>query len=39
MKLSKTDVLYDHALEIEKAGQRAAPLTKHLLAFSRQQGV
>jgi two-component system, cell cycle sensor histidine kinase and response regulator CckA len=26
-----------HALEIEKAGQRAAALTKQLLAFSRQQ--
>ena len=36
-KLPKTDVLYDHALEIEKAGQRAASLTKQLLAFSRQQ--
>ena len=29
--------LCDHALEIEKAGQRAASLTKQLLAFSRQQ--
>lgn len=29
--------LFDHALEIEKAGQRAASLTKQLLAFSRQQ--
>jgi two-component system, cell cycle sensor histidine kinase and response regulator CckA len=27
----------EHALEIEKAGQRAASLTKQLLAFSRQQ--
>ena len=30
-------VLCEHALEIEKAGQRAASLTKQLLAFSRQQ--
>jgi two-component system cell cycle sensor histidine kinase/response regulator CckA len=29
--------LSEHALEIEKAGQRAASLTKQLLAFSRQQ--
>ena len=29
--------LCDHALEIEKAGERAASLTKQLLAFSRQQ--
>ncbi|MGC1416853.1 MAG: ATP-binding protein, partial [Candidatus Acidiferrum sp.] len=29
--------LFEHALEIEKAGQRAASLTKQLLAFSRQQ--
>ena len=29
--------LCEHALEIEKAGQRAASLTKQLLAFSRQQ--
>lgn len=29
--------LQEHALEIEKAGQRAASLTKQLLAFSRQQ--
>jgi two-component system cell cycle sensor histidine kinase/response regulator CckA len=29
--------LAEHALEIEKAGQRAASLTKQLLAFSRQQ--
>jgi PAS domain S-box-containing protein len=29
--------LCEHALEIEKAGQRASSLTKQLLAFSRQQ--
>lgn len=29
--------LCEHAMEIEKAGQRAASLTKQLLAFSRQQ--
>jgi two-component system, cell cycle sensor histidine kinase and response regulator CckA len=29
--------LAEHALEIEKAGQRAAALTRQLLAFSRQQ--
>ncbi|HVH69650.1 MAG TPA: PAS domain S-box protein, partial [Candidatus Dormibacteraeota bacterium] len=29
--------LCEHALEIEKAGRRAASLTKQLLAFSRQQ--
>jgi len=29
--------LHEHALEIEKAGERAASLTKQLLAFSRQQ--
>jgi len=29
--------LCEHALEIEKAGERAASLTKQLLAFSRQQ--
>jgi two-component system cell cycle sensor histidine kinase/response regulator CckA len=28
---------YEHAVEIEKAGQRAASLTRQLLAFSRQQ--
>jgi two-component system cell cycle sensor histidine kinase/response regulator CckA len=36
-KLTESNVLYDHAFEIEKAGQRAASLTKQLLAFSRQQ--
>jgi len=35
--LSTNTVLREHALEIEKAGQRAASLTKQLLAFSRQQ--
>ena len=35
--LSADPALCDHALEIEKAGQRAASLTKQLLAFSRQQ--
>jgi PAS domain S-box-containing protein len=35
--LSGNDALCDHALEIEKAGRRAASLTKQLLAFSRQQ--
>jgi two-component system cell cycle sensor histidine kinase/response regulator CckA len=33
---AKTD-LCEHASEIEKAGERAASLTKQLLAFSRQQ--
>ena len=36
-KLTESNALFDHALEIEKAGQRAASLTKQLLAFSRQQ--
>jgi PAS domain S-box-containing protein len=35
--LDPGSALYEHALEIEKAGQRAASLTKQLLAFSRQQ--
>ncbi|HVB85394.1 MAG TPA: PAS domain S-box protein [Candidatus Dormibacteraeota bacterium] len=35
--LAANDSLREHALEIEKAGQRAASLTKQLLAFSRQQ--
>ena len=36
-KLGEDTALCEHALEIEKAGQRAASLTKQLLAFSRQQ--
>jgi len=36
-KLGSDSALCEHALEIEKAGQRAASLTKQLLAFSRQQ--
>ncbi len=35
--LGANNTLCEHALEIEKAGQRAASLTKQLLAFSRQQ--
>ena len=35
--LATQDSLCEHASEIEKAGQRAASLTKQLLAFSRQQ--
>jgi two-component system cell cycle sensor histidine kinase/response regulator CckA len=35
--LGTNDALREHAVEIEKAGQRAASLTKQLLAFSRQQ--
>lgn len=36
-KLGVGSPLFEHAEEIEKAGQRAASLTKQLLAFSRQQ--
>jgi len=36
-ELGANNVLCEHVLEIEKAGQRAASLTKQLLAFSRQQ--
>jgi two-component system, cell cycle sensor histidine kinase and response regulator CckA len=35
--LAEEPPLLEHALEIEKAGRRAACLTKQLLAFSRQQ--
>jgi two-component system, cell cycle sensor histidine kinase and response regulator CckA len=35
--LRADNALLEHAVEIEKAGQRAASLTKQLLAFSRQQ--
>jgi PAS domain S-box-containing protein len=35
--LGPGNTLREHILEIEKAGQRAASLTKQLLAFSRQQ--
>lgn len=35
--LGPSNALCEHALEIEKAGQKAASLTKQLLAFSRQQ--
>ncbi len=35
--LGEQNALCEHALEIEKAGQRASSLTKQLLAFSRQQ--
>ena len=36
-KLAADDPLKEHAEEIEKAGLRAASLTRQLLAFSRQQ--
>jgi len=36
-ELGANNTLFEHALEIEKAGNRAASLTKQLLAFSRQQ--
>jgi PAS domain S-box-containing protein len=36
-ELGANNALSEHALEIEKAGERAASLTKQLLAFSRQQ--
>lgn len=35
--LGPENELTEHALEIEKAGERAAAMTKQLLAFSRQQ--
>ena len=35
--LGPGNALCEHAIEIEKAGQRAAAMTKQLLAFSRQQ--
>ena len=36
-RLDPGSALLEHAVEIEKAGQRAASLTRQLLAFSRQQ--
>lgn len=35
--LGQENELSEHAVEIEKAGERAAAMTKQLLAFSRQQ--
>jgi PAS domain S-box-containing protein len=35
--LDKSQPTYEFAMEIEKAGQRAASMTRQLLAFSRQQ--
>src|SRR5215467_3089518 len=35
--LGQENALCEHAVEIEKAGERAAAMTKQLLAFSRQQ--
>ncbi len=37
LRLAEPDPLRKHATEIKKAGQRAASLTRQLLAFSRQQ--
>ncbi len=36
-RLGPDNPLYEHAEEVEKAGQRAVALTRQLLAFSRQQ--
>lgn len=37
LKLSEDDPLYRNILEIKRAGERAAALTRQLLAFSRKQ--